>query len=229
MSAERDFVEAHRDLLHADLDAWLRIPSISADPAHARGRPAQRRVAGRAPSARDGFPTVEVWETPGRAGRLRRVARGRAGRAGGAGLRPPRRAAGRPAGAVDAPAVRADRRAARSCSPAAPPTTRASCCSTCSGCGRTSPPPAATPPRSPCASSSRARRSPARRTSPRCWPSAGTGSPRRRRRHRHRRVRPGRADHHASACAGWSAARSTSTARTSTCTPARSAARCPTR
>ena len=34
-SAERDFVTAHLDDLHADLDAWLRIPSISADPAHA--------------------------------------------------------------------------------------------------------------------------------------------------------------------------------------------------
>src|SRR5918995_4533650 len=64
MSAERDFVEAHRDLLHADLDAWLRIPSISADPAYA---PDVRRSAEWLAGAfrRDGFPTVEVWETPG--------------------------------------------------------------------------------------------------------------------------------------------------------------------
>ncbi|MCW2741188.1 MAG: Beta-Ala-His dipeptidase, partial [Blastococcus sp.] len=34
-SPERDFVRAHLDDLHADLDAWLRIPSISADPIHA--------------------------------------------------------------------------------------------------------------------------------------------------------------------------------------------------
>src|SRR5829696_3480320 len=64
MSAERDFVEAHRELLHADLDAWLRIPSISADPAHAAD---VRASAGWLAEAfrRDGFPTVEVWETPG--------------------------------------------------------------------------------------------------------------------------------------------------------------------
>ena len=34
-SPEREFVSALLDDLHADLDAWLRIPSISADPAHA--------------------------------------------------------------------------------------------------------------------------------------------------------------------------------------------------
>jgi hypothetical protein len=34
-SPEREFVTAHLDDLRADLDAWLRIPSISADPAHA--------------------------------------------------------------------------------------------------------------------------------------------------------------------------------------------------
>jgi len=64
MSAERDFVRAHRDLLHADLDAWLRIPSISADPAR---KADVRRSAEWLADAfrRDGFPTVEVWETPG--------------------------------------------------------------------------------------------------------------------------------------------------------------------
>ena len=46
-SPERDFVHAHLDDLHADLDAWLRIPSISADPAHAADVAAQRRLAGR--------------------------------------------------------------------------------------------------------------------------------------------------------------------------------------
>jgi acetylornithine deacetylase/succinyl-diaminopimelate desuccinylase-like protein len=61
---ERDYVLAHLDDLHADLDAWLRIPSISADPAHTRDvadsaawlAEALRRV---------GFPTVEIWPTPG--------------------------------------------------------------------------------------------------------------------------------------------------------------------
>lgn len=64
MTAERDYVEAHRDLLHADLDAWLRIPSISADPAHA---PDVRTSAEWLAAAfrRDGFPTVQIWDTPG--------------------------------------------------------------------------------------------------------------------------------------------------------------------
>lgn len=64
MSAEREYVEANRKSLHADLDAWLRIPSISADPAHAAD---VRASAGWLADAfrRDGFPTVEIWETPG--------------------------------------------------------------------------------------------------------------------------------------------------------------------
>jgi len=52
----------------ADLDAWLRIPSISADPAHAPGR------TGPAPSGwrpafppGTGVPTVEIWDNRGRA------------------------------------------------------------------------------------------------------------------------------------------------------------------
>ncbi len=63
-SPERDFVQAHLDDLHADLDAWLRIPSISADPAHAGDVAASAEwLAGAL--RRTGFPTVEVWETPG--------------------------------------------------------------------------------------------------------------------------------------------------------------------
>ncbi len=64
MSTEREYVEANRESLRADLDAWLRIPSISADPAHADD---VRRNAEWLADAfrRDGFPTVEVWETPG--------------------------------------------------------------------------------------------------------------------------------------------------------------------
>ena len=64
MTTERQYVEAHRDLLHADLDGWLRIPSISADPAHAADVRASAEWLAAA-FRRDGFPTVEVWETPG--------------------------------------------------------------------------------------------------------------------------------------------------------------------
>jgi acetylornithine deacetylase/succinyl-diaminopimelate desuccinylase-like protein len=64
VTTEREYVEAHRESLHADLDAWLRIPSISADPAHA---PDVRASAEWLAAAfrRDGFPTVEIWDTPG--------------------------------------------------------------------------------------------------------------------------------------------------------------------
>src|SRR3954463_1836835 len=63
-SPEREFVRAHLDDLHADLDAWLRIPSISADPAHA---PHVADSAAWLAEAlrRTGFPTVEIWPTPG--------------------------------------------------------------------------------------------------------------------------------------------------------------------
>ncbi len=63
-SPERAFVIEHRDDLHADLDTWLRIPSISADPAHAAdvARSAEW-LAGAL--RRVGFPTVEVWPTDG--------------------------------------------------------------------------------------------------------------------------------------------------------------------
>ncbi|MGY5882800.1 M20/M25/M40 family metallo-hydrolase [Modestobacter lacusdianchii] len=63
-SAERDFVTAHLDDLHADLDAWLRIPSISADPAHAADVRASAEWLAEA-LRRTGFPTVEIWETEG--------------------------------------------------------------------------------------------------------------------------------------------------------------------
>ena len=63
-NAERDFVRAHLDDLHADLDAWGRIPSISADPAHAPDVAAS--AAWLAEALRCiGFPTVEIWPTPG--------------------------------------------------------------------------------------------------------------------------------------------------------------------
>jgi acetylornithine deacetylase/succinyl-diaminopimelate desuccinylase-like protein len=64
VTPERDFVRTHLDDLHADLDAWLRIPSISADPAHA---PDVARSAEWLAGAlrRVGFPTVEIWTTAG--------------------------------------------------------------------------------------------------------------------------------------------------------------------
>ncbi len=64
MNSIEQYVESHRDKLLADLDAWLRIPSISASPEHA---PEVRRsaewLAERLRAA--GFPTVEIWETDG--------------------------------------------------------------------------------------------------------------------------------------------------------------------
>ncbi|WP_040338377.1 M20/M25/M40 family metallo-hydrolase [Candidatus Blastococcus massiliensis] len=63
-SPEREFVRAHLDDLHADLDAWLRIPSISADPAHAGDVAASAEWLAEA-LRRTGFPTVEIWPTPG--------------------------------------------------------------------------------------------------------------------------------------------------------------------
>src|SRR5690242_2288003 len=63
-SPERAFVRSHLDDLHADLDAWLRIPSISADPAHAAD--VVRSAEWLAEALRGvGFPTVEIWPTPG--------------------------------------------------------------------------------------------------------------------------------------------------------------------
>ncbi|MGY1641284.1 M20/M25/M40 family metallo-hydrolase [Geodermatophilus sp. SYSU D00703] len=63
-SPERDYVTAHLDDLHADLDAWLRIPSISADPASA---PYVAESAAWLADVlrRTGFPTVEIWPTAG--------------------------------------------------------------------------------------------------------------------------------------------------------------------
>ncbi len=63
-SPERDFVTAHLDDLHADLNAWLRIPSISADPAAAADVVASAEWLAAA-LRRTGFPVVEVWKTAG--------------------------------------------------------------------------------------------------------------------------------------------------------------------
>jgi acetylornithine deacetylase/succinyl-diaminopimelate desuccinylase-like protein len=61
---EREYVTENIDSLLADLDEWLRIPSVSADPARAAD---VRRSAEWLAEAfrRTGLPTVEVWDTPG--------------------------------------------------------------------------------------------------------------------------------------------------------------------
>jgi acetylornithine deacetylase/succinyl-diaminopimelate desuccinylase-like protein len=63
-SAERTFVTDHRADLLADLDAWLRIPGISAQPEHAAD--VHRSADWFADAARrTGFPVVEIWPTAG--------------------------------------------------------------------------------------------------------------------------------------------------------------------
>jgi acetylornithine deacetylase/succinyl-diaminopimelate desuccinylase-like protein len=60
----KQWVQAHRDEFLADLVAWLKIPSVSADPQRSGD------VAGSAQwlagaLRQTGFPTVEIWPTPG--------------------------------------------------------------------------------------------------------------------------------------------------------------------
>ncbi len=64
----RDYVRSHAQRLYDDLDAWLRIPSVGADPERAGD---VRRSADWLLGAlrRTGFPTVEVWETAAADGR----------------------------------------------------------------------------------------------------------------------------------------------------------------
>jgi acetylornithine deacetylase/succinyl-diaminopimelate desuccinylase-like protein len=60
----RQYVDAHRDELLADLDQWLRIPGISAQPEHHAD--VARSAEWFAEAARaTGFPTVEIWPTKG--------------------------------------------------------------------------------------------------------------------------------------------------------------------
>jgi acetylornithine deacetylase/succinyl-diaminopimelate desuccinylase-like protein len=60
----RAAVESGREDFLAGLAEWLRIPSISGDPANAAD--VRRSAEQLAQALRDtGFPTVEVWETPG--------------------------------------------------------------------------------------------------------------------------------------------------------------------
>jgi acetylornithine deacetylase/succinyl-diaminopimelate desuccinylase-like protein len=64
MSQIRDFVTDHRAELLSDLDEWLRIPGISAQPEH---HPDVIRSAEwfAAACTKVGFPTVEMWPTAG--------------------------------------------------------------------------------------------------------------------------------------------------------------------
>jgi acetylornithine deacetylase/succinyl-diaminopimelate desuccinylase-like protein len=63
-SPERVFVQDHAADLLADLDAWLRIPGISAQPEHAAD--VARSAEWFADAARrSGFPVVEIWPTAG--------------------------------------------------------------------------------------------------------------------------------------------------------------------
>lgn len=63
-SAVRTYIEQHRAAFLDDLAEWLRIPSVSAQPDHA---PDVRRSADwlAAKLKETGFPTTEVWPTPG--------------------------------------------------------------------------------------------------------------------------------------------------------------------
>lgn len=63
-SAVRAYIEQHRAAFLDDLAEWLRIPSVSAQPEHAAD---VRRSADwlAAKLQETGFPTCEVWATPG--------------------------------------------------------------------------------------------------------------------------------------------------------------------
>lgn len=64
VSVVRTYVENHRAAFLDDLVEWLRIPSVSAQPEHATD---VRRSADwlAAKLKETGFPTTEIWETPG--------------------------------------------------------------------------------------------------------------------------------------------------------------------
>ncbi|MFF2651237.1 dipeptidase [Streptomyces sp. NPDC058045] len=64
VSAVRTYVREHRAAFLGDLAEWLRIPSVSAQPEHAADvRRSAEWLAGKL--AATGFPTTEIWETPG--------------------------------------------------------------------------------------------------------------------------------------------------------------------
>jgi len=64
MTSVAEYIEAHRHVLLAQADEWLRIPGISAQPEHHRD--VQRSAEWFADVLRQtGFPTVEIWPTAG--------------------------------------------------------------------------------------------------------------------------------------------------------------------
>ncbi len=64
MPTVREFIDDHRGELLADLDQWLRIPGISAQPEHHAD--VQRSAEWFAEAARrTGLQTVEIWPTKG--------------------------------------------------------------------------------------------------------------------------------------------------------------------
>ncbi|WP_369036327.1 dipeptidase [Streptomyces adonidis] len=64
VSAVRTYIEQHRAAFLDDLAEWLRIPSVSAQPDHSAD--VRRSADWLAAKLREtGFPTVEVWATPG--------------------------------------------------------------------------------------------------------------------------------------------------------------------
>ena len=63
-SVVREFIAEHRAAFLDDLSEWLRIPSVSADPARAAEvRRSAEWLTGALRAT--GFPVAEVWETPG--------------------------------------------------------------------------------------------------------------------------------------------------------------------
>jgi acetylornithine deacetylase/succinyl-diaminopimelate desuccinylase-like protein len=63
-SAVRTYAATHKDAFLDDLADWLRIPSVSAEPA--RAADVRASAAWLAAKLREtGFPVVEIWDTPG--------------------------------------------------------------------------------------------------------------------------------------------------------------------
>lgn len=63
-NAVHPYIQSHRAAFLTELTAWLRIPSVSADPTHAPDL--ARSATWLAEALKEtGFPTTEVWDTPG--------------------------------------------------------------------------------------------------------------------------------------------------------------------